>query len=107
MIGLRLLYTLFGSREEAERVCHILLEEQLVACANLLGPARSLYRWNGALNDVEEWPAILKTTEKTSDAAMQRLAQLHSYDVPAITVLDASGVHPAFAAWVATETGGV
>ncbi|HZH07606.1 MAG TPA: divalent cation tolerance protein CutA, partial [Lautropia sp.] len=47
-------YATFADAEEAERIARTLVEERLAACANILGPCRSIYRWEGAIEDTSE-----------------------------------------------------
>lgn len=77
-------YAVFGSEEEAERIGRTVIDERLAACVNLLGPVRSIYRWNGTIETAEEVAAIFKTSEASAEALMTRIASLHSYDVPCI-----------------------
>ena len=98
-------YCVFGSAEEAERVGRTVVEERLAACVNILGPCRSIYRWEGAIETAEEVPAIFKTTADGSDRLVARLAALHSYDVPAITIWAVEDALPAYAKWVGESAG--
>lgn len=104
MSAVALVYTLFGSAEAAEQVARQLLDERLIACANMLAPATSLYEWNGAVERAQEVPVLFKTTPSRRDALMDRLAQLHEYDVPAILALPVDAAWPAFGKWVADQT---
>ena len=52
-------YTVFASAEEAERIGRAVIEERLAACINILGPIRSIYRWEGKIESAEEVAAIL------------------------------------------------
>ena len=79
-------YAIFASTEEAQRVGRTVVEERLAACINILAPCRSIYRWQGKVEEAEEVPAILKTVDTAADTLIARIAELHSYDVPAITV---------------------
>ncbi|WP_022683029.1 divalent-cation tolerance protein CutA [Sphingobium bisphenolivorans] len=103
MSGVALVYTLFGSAEVAERIARQLVEERLAACANILGAATSIYEWNGALEQSAEVPVLLKTTPSRRDALMERLGELHDYDVPAIVALPVDAAHPPFARWVGDQ----
>lgn len=93
-------YAVFASAEEAERIGRIAVEERLAACVNILGPCRSIYRWRGAVESAEEVAAIFKTSDSRADALLTRIAGLHSYDVPAITVWPIDKLLAPYAEWV-------
>ena len=97
-------YAVFGSAEEAHPIARTLVEERLAACANILAPCRSIYRWQGKIEEAEEVPALFKTHADRADALIARLAELHSYDVPAAAVWPIAQTLPAYAQWVADET---
>jgi len=96
-------YTVFADREEAMRIGRTVVEERLAACINLLGPCTSLYWWEGEVTQATEIPAILKTTLASADALIARIAELHSYDVPAITSWPVERLPASFAEWVDKE----
>ncbi|HUF63432.1 MAG TPA: divalent-cation tolerance protein CutA [Verrucomicrobiales bacterium] len=98
--SLILVLSTFPGAESAERVARILLEERLVACANLLPGLRSLYRWEGTLHDDPECLALFKSSAASGPALEQRLQELHPYDVPEIVILEAAGVSPGYLQWV-------
>ena len=56
-------YCTFPNEKTAREICAKLVEENTIACANLLGPIRSLYKWKGKVHDEQEWVAILKTSD--------------------------------------------
>ena len=97
-------YAVFGSDEEARRIARCLVEERLAACANILGPCRSIYRWQGAVEEADEVAALFKTRSDLAAALIDRLAGLHSYEVPAAVVWPIAQALPAYAAWVGDET---
>jgi periplasmic divalent cation tolerance protein len=99
MSAVALVYAVFASAEEAERIVRSVVGEKLAACANIFGPCTSVYVWDGALQCESEVPALFKTTPGMSDALVARIVALHSYDVPAVLVC-AAGAYPPFAAWV-------
>jgi periplasmic divalent cation tolerance protein len=93
-------YTVFANAEEAERIGTTVVEERLAACINILGPIRSIYRWEGKVQSAEEVAAILKTHHWQSDALIARIAALHSYDVPCIVTWPIDKILGAYADWV-------
>jgi periplasmic divalent cation tolerance protein len=98
-------YAIFASAEEAARIGRQIVEERLAACINILGPCHSIYRWQGAVETADEVPAILKTTATQADALVARIAALHSYDVPCVTVWPIDKLLVSYADWVDASTG--
>ncbi len=94
-------YVIFPDVAEALHIGRLVVEEQLAACINVLAPCTSIYRWDGAVEQSDEIPALLKTTSEAADALIARLAELHSYDVPAIAAWPVAHVPAALAEWVA------
>jgi periplasmic divalent cation tolerance protein len=94
------LYAVFANAEEAERIGRTVVEEQLAACINILGPIRSIYRWRGAIETSDEVAAILKTHHWSADALIERIAELHSYEVPCVVSWPIDKVLRAYADWV-------
>jgi periplasmic divalent cation tolerance protein len=101
--GIATVYATFADGEEAGRIARTLVEERLAACANILGPIRSIYRWEGRIEDNAEVAALFKTRADAADALMTRLAELHSYDVPAAVVWPIENALPAYIDWVERE----
>jgi periplasmic divalent cation tolerance protein len=90
----------FVDADEAERIGRVAVEERLAACVNLLGPIRSIYRWQGKVEQAAEVAAIFKTTEAGADALIARIASLHSYDVPCVTCWPVEQALGSYAKWV-------
>lgn len=93
-------YAVFANADEAERIGRTVVEERLAACVNLLGPIRSIYRWKGAIETAEEAAAIFKTHHWRSDALIERIAELHSYDVPCIVSWPIEKIVGSYANWI-------
>src|SRR5437899_10678239 len=93
-------YAVFANAEEAERIGRIAVEERLAACVNILGPCRSIYRWQGKLETADEVPAIFKTHHWHSDALIERVTALHSYQAPCVVSWPIDQVLRAYADWV-------
>ena len=104
MTGIVTVYATFASDEEAVRIARILVEERLAACANILGGCRSIYRWQGKVEQADEVAALFKTRSERAETLIARLAELHSYEVPAAVVWPIADALPAYAGWVAKES---
>ena len=76
-----------GSEEEASKIAHALVDERLAACANIISPIRSIYRWQGKILDEREWLLVVKTRETRFQDLEKRVKSLHSYQVPEIISL--------------------
>ncbi len=98
-----MVYTLFGSAEEARRVTAILMQEKLIVCANHLAPAVSQYLWEDELVEEREHPSLFKTSDSNVAVTMARLKELHSYDTPAILSWLVDQADPAFGNWVKAQ----
>lgn len=98
-------YAVFANAEEAERIGRAVIEDRLAACINILGPTRSLFRWNDKIEAEDEVAAIFKTTEAGADALMTRIAGLHSYSVPCVAAWPIDKILGSYADWVEQNVG--
>lgn len=87
----------------AKRIAHMLVEEALAACVNLGAPCLSMYMWEGKLEGAEEVPLTIKTTRGRLPALVERLRQLHPYEVPEVLVLPVFGGLQSYMEWVRAQ----
>ena len=99
-------YAVFADEAQALRISREMVERRLAACANVLGPCRSVYRWQGSVEEAKEVAVILKTAEATRDALIGAIAAEHDYEVPAIVALPVCAAHPLYARWVEDNSAG-
>lgn len=97
-------YSTFPTQAEAFSVCGKLLEERLIACANLLPGMTSIYRWEGQLRQEAEIAVLMKTTGARVPAVTARVKDLHSYELPCIMACPLQKGFAPFMQWVADET---
>jgi periplasmic divalent cation tolerance protein len=88
----------------AEAIARALVEERLAACVNVLPGVRSIYRWEGAVQDEAETLLIVKTRAERAQALEARVRALHPYEVPEVLRVDAAGGSPPYLAWVLEES---
>lgn len=81
-----------------------LVEERLAACGQVIESIRSIYRWEGAVQEETEARVALHTRRSLVDAIVARAAELHPYDVPCVLALPVVAGNPAYLAWLAAET---
>jgi len=89
---------------EAERLAGGLIESRLAACVNILPEIRSIYRWQGVLNNDGESLMIIKTSRQEYSNVQSWLEQHHPYDVPEIIALPIEQGSGAYLDWVVNET---
>lgn len=92
--------TTVGGEDDAVMLARALVERRLVACVNVLPGVRSIYRWQGAVQDDRELLLLAKTTAARLADVTAALGELHPYDVPEIVAVEAASVAPAYAAWL-------
>jgi periplasmic divalent cation tolerance protein len=88
----------------AETLARTLVEECLAACVNVIPGMRSIYRWEGALQDDSEVLLLIKSQRKRSQALAARIKDLHPYELPEVLVLPVCGGSAAYLDWIVTET---
>lgn len=85
---MKIIFTYIDSNEKAEEIAQVLLKEKLAACVGILH-GKSRYWWKDKIEKNEnEFHMIIKTTEKNVDEIMEKIKQLHTYELPVIDVLD-------------------
>ena len=101
-----LLYTTWPDAETAEATAAEAVAERLCGCVNILGSARSIYRWQGAVERAVETVAVFKTQAGCVERLTRLIQDRHPYDTPAIVALPVSpvGSNPAYLTWITEET---
>ncbi len=89
--------------ETAGQLSRALVEARLAACVARHGAIRSVYRWEGAVEEAEEVQLVIKTSRQRAEEAMAFLANAHPYDVPEILCLQTRSSE-AYGRWVDQET---
>ena len=93
-----------GSEEEGVKIAEALLEERLIACANLIAGIRSLYRWKGQVCDDREILLLCKTERKLFSRLSNKVKSVHSYEVPEIIALSLVEGWQPYLEWIEQET---
>ena len=91
--------------KEAEGLAEGLLEERLVACVNIINGIVSKYWWKGRMETDEESLLIMKTKPSLVGSVIDRVRELHSYDVPEIVVCNIEQGNPDYLKWIGEVTG--
>jgi len=90
-------------KEEAVKIVRCLLNEKLIACANIVGPVSSLFWWEGKIDEASEFLVFMKSRENLFDKLAGRVKELHSYQVPEIIALPVEKGLPSYLDWLSTS----
>jgi len=99
-----LVYITASSQKEALEIGRALVSERLAASVNLIGPVRSLYWWDGKINDEQEVVIVVKTTEALVERLTEKVISMHSYACPCVISLPIEKGHVAFLDWIEAVT---
>jgi periplasmic divalent cation tolerance protein len=88
---------------EAPVIAEALVKDRCAACVNITGVG-SFYRWKGELVRDREMLLIIKTTRDRAGAAMNRIRELHSYELPEMILVPVTGGYPPYLQWISEET---
>ena len=100
---LRIAYITCGDLSEAERIGRALVGDRLAACVNILPGLRSIFWWQGHLEENPEIILIAKTSVTNMDGVIARVKSLHRYATPCVVFLPVVGGNPPFLDWLRSE----
>lgn len=98
--GVCLVWVTAPDAEQGASLGRALVEERLVACVNVVPGVRSIYHWEGSLQEDSEVLLIMKTAAARVGALTARVETLHPYDVPEVVAVDVAGGSAAYLEWV-------
>ncbi|HCT75943.1 MAG TPA: divalent-cation tolerance protein CutA [Micromonosporaceae bacterium] len=93
-----------GDHEAALSLARNAVAERLAACAQVGGPIRSVYHWQGAIEEADEWMVSYKTRLSLYPELEQYINEHHSYEVPEIVCIPLTAANSAYLSWIFTET---
>ena len=93
-----------GSLAQGERIADALVTEELAACVNIVGPIRSVYRWEGRVQRDEELLLIIKTRAELFAQLEARVRALHSYQTPEVIALPITAGAELYLNWLRGAT---
>ncbi|MFC2070280.1 divalent-cation tolerance protein CutA [Chloroflexota bacterium] len=97
------IYITAGDEEEAGEIGRTLVKERLAACVNIL-PVRSVYRWEENVEEEGEVAMFVKTRGELADRVIERVKELHSYDVPCIVSFPIEKGNADYLRWIEEST---
>ncbi|HQP09921.1 MAG TPA: divalent-cation tolerance protein CutA [Candidatus Omnitrophota bacterium] len=93
-------FVMAKNREEADKIAGHLVENKLVACANIIEGVRSVFWWNGKIDAADETLLILKSKRNSFKKIIKAVTALHSYEVPEIIALPIVAGNKSYLKWI-------
>lgn len=88
------------NKPEAEKIVNHLLDDKLIACANIIGPVTSIFHWSGNTDRAEEYLLLMKSKETLFSRLTEAVKRLHSYSVPEILALPIADGSTTYLEWL-------
>jgi periplasmic divalent cation tolerance protein len=92
-----------GTEAEAETIARAVLEKRLAACVNVVSGVRSLYRWQGKIEDSAEWLLVIKSSRDLFERLRAEIERVHSYQTPEVVAVPIVAVAPNYLLWLDHE----
>lgn len=92
-----------SSKEEAVEIVRSLLKERLIACANIVGPISSVFWWEGKIDEAKEFLVFMKSHENHFERLSEKVAEIHSYELPEIIALPIIKGSPSYLEWLSAS----
>jgi periplasmic divalent cation tolerance protein len=103
MAKAKIVLTTVGLMEKAEEIAEALVERRLAACVNIVGPIRSIYRWQGAIEREQEYLLLIKTTAERASELAAAFAELHAYELPERVEVAIEGGSTDYLEWLGAQ----
>ena len=100
MSDIRVVLVSAGDREAGLALAREVVAEGLAACGTVLSDVTSVFRWEGRMREEAEALLILKTSVERASRLTERIAELHSYEVPEVLMLEVEGGYEPYLEWV-------
>ncbi len=101
-MGFIAIYITHANERSATKVANFLVEQKLVACANIF-PMKSAYWWKAQITSDKEWVSIVKTRTALWSKVIQAVESVHPYDVPCIMKFEVEA-NTAYEDWIRDST---
>ncbi len=92
--------TTVATREAAEKIAAILVDQRLAACVQVIGPITSTYRWQGTVETSQEWLCLAKSRRDLYRPLEEAIRRVHPYEVPEILAIPVVAGSESYLAWL-------
>ncbi len=96
--------TSINNKKMAEEIAQILVKKNLVACVQIIGPMKSIYRWQGKIEKAKEWMCLMKTKSSLYGSIEKVITRMHPYTLPEIIVWPIRKGYSPYLQWISKTT---
>ena len=93
----------YPNKKSITRIANELVKNKVAACVNIT-KISSVYSWKGKVENISEYLAIFKTTNKNKKILKEKIKQTHPYKVPEIAEIDVSSINKSYLSWLTEST---
>jgi periplasmic divalent cation tolerance protein len=104
VIMISVIYTTLDNEQDARKIANFLIEEQIVACVNIIPNVISIYRWKGKIEEEKEFILIAKTVDENVIKTIKRIKELHNYELPDIIAIPVNNGYDEYLEYIKRET---
>ena len=101
MTDKKIVLTTAASQDEGRKIARALVERRLAACVNVVTQMESVYRWQGKVEEAQEWLLLIKTTGAGFGAVRDAIKELHSYELPECICVSIEDGSSEYLEWIA------
>lgn len=98
------LITTLESRDQALSLAHEVVDARTASCVQVVGPITSVYRWEGTVEETEEFLCLMKVPSEGLERLVQFVRGRHPYETPELTAVESTFVDERYLAWTRSET---
>ncbi len=95
-----IVFSATDSKKNAEHIAHAIVNQQLAACVNIIANITSIYKWKGKTEHQDEFLMIFKTSRNCLPQLMEKIKELHPYELPEIIAFPIEHAHPPYLDWI-------
>ncbi len=93
----------YPNKKSINKIAHELVKNKIVACVNII-KISSIYSWQGKIENVTEYLALFKTTQKNKKSLKEKIKSTHPYDTPEIAEINITSVNKSYLKWLVDST---